>query len=206
MAKPVLATPEEEPRRSRKRKPAKRRFGRIRQLPSGRFQARYTGPDGVDRPAPETFATKTDAEVWLTRKEAEILDDEWIDPDAGKITLGKYGRDWIDERPNLRLRTVELYGYLFRAHLVPTFDDKALSEIKDPHVRRWRKKLLDAGLPKIHFHDLRHRKHPRGERRGVDPGADGAHGPLQHTGRDDLSALDRRATARGSPQARRPRP
>ncbi|MGV9772014.1 hypothetical protein [Streptosporangium sp. NPDC003464] len=52
----------------------------------------------MDRPAPETFAAKTDAEVWLTRKEAEILDDEWTDPDAGKITLGEYGRDWIDER------------------------------------------------------------------------------------------------------------
>jgi hypothetical protein len=44
----------------------KRRFGRVRQLASGRWQARYAGPDGIDRPAPETFATKTDAEVWLT--------------------------------------------------------------------------------------------------------------------------------------------
>jgi len=41
----------------------KRRFGRVRQLPSGRWQARYAGPDGIDRSAPETFATKTDAEV-----------------------------------------------------------------------------------------------------------------------------------------------
>ncbi|MDP9864163.1 MULTISPECIES: hypothetical protein [Streptosporangium] len=126
-----------------------RRFGRVLQLPSGRFQARYTGPDGVDRPAPETFAAKTDAEVWPTRKEAEIVDDEWIDPDAGKITLGEYGQDWIDERPNLRLRTVELYGYLLRTHPVPTFGEKALSEIKDPHVRRWRKKLLDAGVSEV---------------------------------------------------------
>ncbi|MDX3110175.1 hypothetical protein [Nonomuraea angiospora] len=48
----------------------------VRKLPSGRFQARYQGPDGVDRPAPETSATKTDAEVWLTRTEAQILDDD----------------------------------------------------------------------------------------------------------------------------------
>ena len=45
---------------------SKRRFGRVRRLPSGSWQARYQGPDGIDRPAPETFATKTDAEVWLT--------------------------------------------------------------------------------------------------------------------------------------------
>ncbi len=34
---------------------SKRHFGRIRKLPSGRYQARYPGPDGVDRPAPHTF-------------------------------------------------------------------------------------------------------------------------------------------------------
>ena len=61
----------------------KRRFGRVRKLPSGRYQARYPGPDGVDRAAPQTFATKTDADVWLTMKDAEIHRGDWIDPDAG---------------------------------------------------------------------------------------------------------------------------
>jgi len=36
----------------------KRRFGRIRQLPSDRWQARYKGPDDVDRPALHTFPSK----------------------------------------------------------------------------------------------------------------------------------------------------
>jgi hypothetical protein len=48
----------------------KRRFGRVRRLPSGRYQARYLGPDGVDRPAPQTFGTKREAQVWLTSKKA----------------------------------------------------------------------------------------------------------------------------------------
>ena len=47
---------------------ARRRFGRVRRLPSGRYQARYLGPDGLDRPAPGTFASKTSAEKWLVRK------------------------------------------------------------------------------------------------------------------------------------------
>ncbi|MFI6928183.1 tyrosine-type recombinase/integrase [Nonomuraea spiralis] len=145
----MAGTPEEKPRRSSKRKPAKRRFGRVRKLPSGRFQARYQGPDGIDRPAPQTFATKTDAEVWLTRTEAQILDDEWINPDAGKISFGKYATDWIKERPNLRPRTIELYDYLFRTHLKPIFEGKPLSEIKEPHVRQWRKKLLDNGVSEV---------------------------------------------------------
>jgi hypothetical protein len=43
----------------------KRQFGRVRKLPSGRYQARYLGPDGIDRPAPEPFRTKRDADDWL---------------------------------------------------------------------------------------------------------------------------------------------
>jgi hypothetical protein len=39
-----------------------RRFGTIRRLPSGRYQARYPGPDGVRRAADDTFATKTAAQ------------------------------------------------------------------------------------------------------------------------------------------------
>jgi len=37
----------------------RRPFGTIRKLPSGRYQARYWGPDGVRRAADDTFATKT---------------------------------------------------------------------------------------------------------------------------------------------------
>lgn len=127
----------------------KRRFGRIRKLPSGRYQARYPGPDGIDRPAPDTFATQKDAERWLVLKEAEILAGDWIDPDAGKVTFADYARTWIDERPNLRPRTVELYDYLFRLHLKPTFGDRAIADIKDAHVRRWRKTLLDEGVSAV---------------------------------------------------------
>ena len=64
---------------------AKRRFGRIRELPSGQWQARYLGPDGIDRPAPQTFATKARAERWLTLQEAEIIRGDWKDPDAGRV-------------------------------------------------------------------------------------------------------------------------
>src|SRR5262245_36037044 len=58
----------------------RRRFGAVRRLPSGRYQARYLSPDGVTRPADDTFDTKTEAEVWLARKEAEIFDGDWIAP------------------------------------------------------------------------------------------------------------------------------
>ncbi len=44
---------------------SRRRFGRIRKLPSGRWQARYPDGSGQDIPASETFASKGDAARWL---------------------------------------------------------------------------------------------------------------------------------------------
>ena len=127
----------------------RRRFGAIRHLPSGRYQARYPGPDGVIRPADDTFGTKRDAEEWLTRKEAEILENDWIDPDAGEVLLNDYGKTWIDERPALRSKTVMLYRYLLRSHIAPYFPSMTIARLNLAAVRRWRKKLLDNGVSPV---------------------------------------------------------
>jgi integrase len=123
---------------------AKRRFGRVRKLPSGQYQARYPGPDGIDRPAPETFATKRDAEVWLTMKEAEIRSGEWLDPDAGKMSFGDYADMWLRDHV-VRPRTEELYRSQIKNHLRPTFGNVDLGDIKEGDIRRWRKERLTTG-------------------------------------------------------------
>ncbi|MEV0154132.1 tyrosine-type recombinase/integrase [Micromonospora sp. NPDC050686] len=124
----------------------KRRFGRIRKLPSGRYQARYPGPDGTDRPAPHTFIRKTDAERWLAAVEADILKGSWRDPDLGRIALGSYLAEWIDHRPGLRPRTLDLYRWLHRKYIEPTLRDRALSDITPGIVRAWRADLLAEGV------------------------------------------------------------
>jgi Phage integrase, N-terminal SAM-like domain len=127
----------------------RRRFGTVRRLPSGRWQARYPGPDGLVRPADDTFATKTGAETWLTRKEAEILDGDWIDPDAGEILISDYAATWIEERPGLRPKTVRNYRGLLRSQVAPHLADVTVGELTLARVRRWRKKLLDSGTSPI---------------------------------------------------------
>jgi integrase len=127
----------------------RRRFGRVRRLPSGRWQARYPGPDGIDRAAPNTFATKTDASIWLTGKETEIRSGDWLDPDAGAVLFGSYAKSWVAERPNLRPKTVQLYEGLVRLHLVPVLASLGVvtvADVKEGKVRTWRKKLLDSGV------------------------------------------------------------
>ncbi|MEU3114446.1 tyrosine-type recombinase/integrase [Micromonospora chalcea] len=123
-----------------------RRFGNVRKLPSGRYQARYPGPDGRMRNAPETFARKSDADRYLTLVEAQIARREWIDPERAKVQLGDYARRWIDQRPNLRPRTIHLYGWLLDKHVVPYLGGVELGRLDTPMVRDWRAKLLGNGV------------------------------------------------------------
>ncbi|MFC9694675.1 tyrosine-type recombinase/integrase [Kribbella sp. NPDC056951] len=124
----------------------KRRFGRVRKLNSGRWQARYPAPDGIDRPAPETFATKTDADRWLVNKEAEILSKRWFDPARAATPLEEFAQSWINERPGLRPKTLVLYNGLLRNHIKPHIGKRPLNELTPPELRAWRKSLLDGGL------------------------------------------------------------
>ncbi len=121
-----------------------RQFGNIRKLSSGRYQARYRGPDGRLRPAPRTFERKTDAARWLSLKETEISKGEWIAPELGQQPFCDYAGQWMSDRV-LGGRTAELYTGLLRNHLLPTFGDLAMSEIGEAAIRRWRKERLDAG-------------------------------------------------------------
>jgi integrase len=126
-----------------------RAFGTIRQLPSGRWQARYRGPDGLLRSAPSTFTRQSDAARFLTLTEAELLNGGWIDPDAGRVPFNYYAAVWIDERPGLRPKTLQLYRYLLRRHLMPGFAAQTIAGITEADVRRWRADLLASGVSSV---------------------------------------------------------
>jgi integrase len=123
----------------------KRHFGSIRKRASGRYQARYTGPDGKTYSAPETFERKTDAQKWLSAKETEIGRNDWTSPDAGQVTFSHYSEQWMKDRI-LKPRTRELYDGLLRNHLLPFFGGTTtLNDITLASIRKWRKTRLDSG-------------------------------------------------------------
>src|SRR5215469_3729405 len=116
-----------------------RTFGTLRQLSSGRWQARYRAPDGLLRAGPHTFMRKTDGARWLAMTEAEILAGTWIGPEAGLVLLADFAAAWITERPGLRPKTIQLYRYLLRRHLESGF--ATIGGMTEGDVRRWRANL-----------------------------------------------------------------
>lgn len=97
---------------------SRRRFGNIFKLPSGRYRARYPGPDGRTRNGPTTFATYKEADRFLADMDRDLHRGAWMDPRLRSVTLAGYAGEWLIHRP-LAPRTRELYADLLRLHVLP---------------------------------------------------------------------------------------
>lgn len=120
----------------------RRHFGNVRKLPSGRYQARYWH-DGTLHSADTMFKAKADALAWLSAVEADLLRGAWVAPANSKVTFSEFAEAWLEKQHHLRPRTVELYRYLLRSHLEPSFGDRTLSAISTTDVLAWHRSLLD---------------------------------------------------------------
>ena len=104
----------------------RRGFGRLRQLPSGRWQAAYIGPDGNLHKAKRTYATETDAEGWLADERRKIDLGTWGAAERSDgITLRAYADQWMELR-TLRLRTRQHYRSMLNRLILPTLGDVKL--------------------------------------------------------------------------------
>jgi len=125
----------------------RRRFGRVRRLPSGRWQARYLGPDGCDRPAAQTFETRRDADRWLSAAETDLGRGHWVDPSASQTTVEAWSGIWLANRPDPKVRTRELYDWLLGKYIVPRLGHVPLGKVTPSLVRSWHAQISRVGSP-----------------------------------------------------------
>lgn len=122
-------------------------------LPSGRYRARYRGPDGRRYTAPISFVTLRDARAWLSIQQADIIRKAWTPSEAAKRpteSFGTYAETWLAER-DLAPRTREHYRKLLDQHLLPEFGELELSGIAADRVRSWHARMGD-GTPTLRAH------------------------------------------------------
>jgi integrase len=134
----------------------KRQFGTVRKLPSGRWQARYRTDDGRRPKAQRTFATKTDATLWLDSVRTELASGLRSDPERGRLTLDAFAWAWLDQQGQISPRTREIYAHQLGAHILPRIDKSvpalgthALNTINPELVRSWYQALKVAKTPSI---------------------------------------------------------
>ncbi len=131
----------------------RRSFGALRRLPSGHYQASYTGPDGLRHTAPTTFDTKGDADAWLTIRRSEVVRGAWLPPEPAKpghTTLGRYADGWLADR-DLKPRTRAHYRQILDRLILPTFENTPVAAITPTLVRDWHAGL-DRSTPTMRAH------------------------------------------------------
>ena len=114
---------------------SRRDFGSIRQVRSGRFQARYVDRNGRTRTA--TFDTKKQAAEHLAEVRADLKRGRWQDPTLARRRFGEYAQEWLDSRVDLKPTTRQQYAGTLRRHVQPHLGGYALEELTSARVRNW---------------------------------------------------------------------
>jgi integrase len=114
-----------------------RHFGRLRELPSGRWQAAYTGPDGRLHRAPRTYAAEDDAIGWLNLERRKIDLGTWgVVERSDGVTLRAYADRWVEQR-HLRPRTRAHYESMLERLILPELGDGRIAALTPAKIREW---------------------------------------------------------------------
>jgi len=142
----------------------RRAFGSIRKARSGRFEVRYTGPDGGKYTAGRSFVRKVDASAFLAHVEAEISEGTWTSPKESRerdraqevaaeraaITFAAWSERWLAslERLGRTPKTIQTHTYRMR-QLVPVFGAQPLGAISVEDVDTWYQRVWEAKGPGV---------------------------------------------------------
>lgn len=139
-------------------------------LASGRYQARYSDPDGrttesgarLRHVAPRTFDARVDAEAWLVDERRLLSSGMWTPPAlrlaekrSKPLTMGDYAPGWLAARKvrgrPLADRTRDHYQDLLNRVILPTFAEVPLRNITPEAVGHWYDTAA-AGRPTYQAH------------------------------------------------------
>jgi integrase len=119
-------------------------MGWIRQAPSGRWQARWRDPAGIERV--QTFRLKSQARDFLTSIEDSKLAGAYRDPAAGREAFGHYLERFLASAVDLRPATKALYRTHANRYVLPALGSTPLATIRPADVRAFIADLHGRGV------------------------------------------------------------
>jgi integrase len=114
---------------------SKRTQGNVRKLASGRFQARYTDPDGRLRTL-GTFDTQKGADSALAAELTDLARGAWTDPALSGVTFAEFAAD-VFPTYEWKRSTREQHEATMRRSLHPAFGCLPLAKITRQKVDKW---------------------------------------------------------------------
>lgn len=119
----------------------------VEQRPDGskRYVARYRTPSGASRK--RRFERKTDAQRFLTEVEHSKHSGAYVDAAAGKVTFGALAESWLAAQ-TFDVSTHEAVATRLRVHILPTFGELELRQIRPSTVQAWLRGRQEAAAPR----------------------------------------------------------
>lgn len=117
----------------------------IRKRPDGRWRARYRDSSGKEHA--KHFKRKVDAQRWLDKTTAAVISGTFVDPKAGRSTIGALAPTWVSIK-SARVKAKSLAGYqdLLNVHVLPHWRGQAVSTITTADIEAWVAALTAKGL------------------------------------------------------------
>lgn len=96
--------------------------------------ARWRDPEGNQRS--QGFARKVDAEQHLISVSHRMLSGEYVDPNAGKVTVEQWCEQWRSVQVHRPSTVAQVESY-FRLHVYPVLGDRQLRSVLPSDVQAW---------------------------------------------------------------------
>ncbi len=88
-----------------------------------------------------THRRRLDAQRWIDANQTDLARGQWIDPNAGKVTVDAYATAWLAHRHGLRPSTQQRYKSLLARHILPVLGDIPMGRLDAGQVRSWHTEL-----------------------------------------------------------------
>lgn len=121
----------------------RQRYAYVKTLGHKRYQARWTDPAGKQRS--KIFQKKSDAEKHLTSVQHAMLSGSYVDPAAGKITVGAMADTWLSSKVNLKASTRARYESALDVHVRKRWGTTPLARVDHGSVQAWVDEMAASG-------------------------------------------------------------
>jgi integrase len=107
----------------------------IKKLGPKRWQARYRDAEHAEHA--HNFSTKQAAKDWLDDATAGRVRGDYVDPRAGRVTVGTYAARWYDSTAVLKPKTQLGYRQILDVHVLPRWGTIELRTVAASDVSTW---------------------------------------------------------------------
>ena len=95
----------------------------------------------------QTFRKRADAVTWEAREKLAMATGDWISPERGKTTVGKWIGEWTPTQVHLRASSRSNDETIIRCHILPRWEKVAFKDLHYLLAARWVGELAEQYAP-----------------------------------------------------------